>query len=850
MPGLRICNIRTWFGSLEVALGALCLVCTRGIWFNAFIIWSISASGGEAFERELLAANMVQTVVAFLLLYQSTHGKFIDRRRDAGIDKLICLEMVLCACEAAWVSQAAVTGRADLGPGFDPAEAHLSQVLTLCVWVVAVNTFAVAHSLVSNRDHQSWTAHDYENGFRCMFCCMNRQKFANQFEILGIFSADFFGDVDVSISDLVPGLALLASEQRMRLAEDASEPSTVPPSAAAALPGAADAEAATQRLERELDEAAQLIPYALAVYGEVMFAYVHGEAALAKLRFKPLNTDRDGVVSVAECKQMSGTVRCGETATRSSVRASATARTPYYIVTQDVAEENVYVVTGTELAINRSIELSAAAAAMPGGNSGALSGMGPIIFLNLRNEPGAHIPYGVFLDPATRSVVVAFRGTISLHDAMTDLLAVGMLDGDAGGVGEFDLAATGEEFGFDGYDQVAHFGFIAIAINAVGEIKDLGVLSLALFGADAPPSASRCAAAERTKHVAEAVRRAKISLGLDGDANLATADEPWGVRIVGHSLGAGVAALAGLLLRSSEPALSSDDTRGLHCYAYSCPLATISPRLAKDMEPFTTSVVLGNDIVPRASVRNFERARDKLLSLIAQSKRSPALVMACVLLNVLVLRSDAATEVRLELIKVFTCCSPPLPVCFAVHNVNNVSLAFARYSNSKWFDAFLCQGVDPRANLKTIAESGAPDEPLKDGEKMLANFIHRTRKLVVSESIVGGLRAGTRAGGTAHAAMATPGRVIFLEMTQKARVGCGCCGELCKTDSASGLAFASHASRRLVHSQARFRARWGAESGEFQEIKLKATMLDDHFLFKVGVALRSAAGARKESVLI
>ena len=65
------------------------------------------------------------------------------------------------------------------------------------------------------------------------------------------------------------------------------------------------------------------------------------------------------------------------------------------------------------------------------------SPMGPLIFLSLVDTPGSHIPFGVFLDTTTKSVVVSIRGTQSLEDTMSDLLAVG--EDDDGNVGEFDL---------------------------------------------------------------------------------------------------------------------------------------------------------------------------------------------------------------------------------------------------------------------------------------------------------------------------------------------------------------------------------------------------------------------------
>ena len=61
--------------------------------------------------------------------------------------------------------------------------------------------------------------------------------------------------------------------------------------------------------------------------------------------------------------------------------------------------------------------------------------------------------------------------------------------------------------------------------------------------------------------------------------------------VVGHSLGAGAAAILAIILRDKYP--------DLFCYAFSPPGATLSYDAAKYAEKFVLSIVVGKDMIPR-----------------------------------------------------------------------------------------------------------------------------------------------------------------------------------------------------------------------------------------------------------
>lgn len=80
--------------------------------------------------------------------------------------------------------------------------------------------------------------------------------------------------------------------------------------------------------------------------------------------------------------------------------------------------------------------------------------------------------------------------------------------------------------------------------------------------------------------------------------------------LVGHSLGAGTAAILALLLRPLYP--------DLHCYAFSPP-GLLSPPAALFSRSFITSVVLGKDVVPRLGLHQLNVIRGDMIAALSFS---------------------------------------------------------------------------------------------------------------------------------------------------------------------------------------------------------------------------------------
>ena len=167
-------------------------------------------------------------------------------------------------------------------------------------------------------------------------------------------------------------------------------------------------------------------------------------------------------------------------------------------------------------------------------------------------------PYAITVDDEWRSVVITIRGTLSLDDAVADLAIRPVL---------LDILAERYECE-RARGEFCHNGCLQIADYIRQDIDQIGILEKLLVGENAECSG-------------------------------------YTVRIVGHSLGAGVAAVLATFLRPRYPSL--------RCLAFSPPGCVFSRRLANECKDYVTSYVLGDDVVPRLGLASMENLRHELL---------------------------------------------------------------------------------------------------------------------------------------------------------------------------------------------------------------------------------------------
>ncbi|KAI9352113.1 hypothetical protein BDR26DRAFT_850366 [Obelidium mucronatum] len=167
-------------------------------------------------------------------------------------------------------------------------------------------------------------------------------------------------------------------------------------------------------------------------------------------------------------------------------------------------------------------------------------------------------PYMVCLDHDKKMVVVAVRGTMSTADVLVDLIC---------------------------------------------DLEPLNIPQQASDGTWLPPIHSKTHAgiSQTAKHITQEVTGLLESLVLDPQSEY----KEYGILLCGHSLGAGVAALLAHHLR-----INQNLHHKVKCYCYSPPGCITTPRAnAAHFRHFVTSVVLGDEVVPRLNRRSVERLK-------------------------------------------------------------------------------------------------------------------------------------------------------------------------------------------------------------------------------------------------
>eukprot|EP00984_Skeletonema_dohrnii_P003187 scaffold1062_cov98-Skeletonema_dohrnii-CCMP3373.AAC.4 len=181
------------------------------------------------------------------------------------------------------------------------------------------------------------------------------------------------------------------------------------------------------------------------------------------------------------------------------------------------------------------------------------------LFANFRNDVNV-CPYIILVDRRCRNILIVIRGTLSFEDMISDVT-----------INPDPLDEVGDEFGFDGIGEFCHRGML-----------------------------------EAAKYVHDDMEARKV-------LHNAFEDHPeFNLRIMGHSLGAGVAAVLGLMMRKEYPQL--------RCLCFSPPGCVFTERTVKESKEYIWSYVLHNDIIPRLSYQSLANLRNDVIEMIARIK--------------------------------------------------------------------------------------------------------------------------------------------------------------------------------------------------------------------------------------
>ena len=190
------------------------------------------------------------------------------------------------------------------------------------------------------------------------------------------------------------------------------------------------------------------------------------------------------------------------------------------------------------------------------------------------------------------------------------------------------LESYGKKWGFDGSGHYAHHGMLLCAEQIRIQLQQTKILHK-LFNQEETAAVPSDASPDIKKHLHERLRVKLENLPNCEDYNLV---------VIGHSLGAGVAAILSLLLRNefrlqdNQPRLGlqftevdelkaeSTVTKRFFCISYAPPGCIFSEALSKETESFMLSPVVGKDMVPHLSWLSLQKMRLRLLDALHRTK--------------------------------------------------------------------------------------------------------------------------------------------------------------------------------------------------------------------------------------
>ncbi|GBG29982.1 Sn1-specific diacylglycerol lipase alpha [Hondaea fermentalgiana] len=219
------------------------------------------------------------------------------------------------------------------------------------------------------------------------------------------------------------------------------------------------------------------------------------------------------------------------------------------------------------------------------------------VFASFGNRPH-FLPYSIGVDEESQTVVLAVRGTLSASDMLVDAVVIPK-----------SLQSTAQRWGFTDLirtESYAHSGMLLTAENLRKDIEDRGILHALLLGATSPNASYGSFEQE-----AEGEERPSAAFNVDRFADLPDC-RGYKLKVVGHSLGAGVASILSLMLKDAFP--------GLSCLAYSPPGCVFDYELACRSEAWISSIFVGSDLIPHSSWRSLMRLRAQMMEMLRRSK--------------------------------------------------------------------------------------------------------------------------------------------------------------------------------------------------------------------------------------
>lgn len=208
-----------------------------------------------------------------------------------------------------------------------------------------------------------------------------------------------------------------------------------------------------------------------------------------------------------------------------------------------------------------------------------------LVYANFENDTICK-PFAIFVDHDAESIIITVRGTLSLEDCMTDVLAESV-----------ELSESGRRWGFDGSRKWTHAGFLKAAEKIRNEIELSQILRQLYDGYNTA----------NHNVLEEPLRRSDKVVSQ------------YNLIVTGHSLGAAVAVVLTYLLKSEFPQVK--------CITFGTPHSVFDRDTAEECSHFVTSLVLDNDLICRLSVARLASLRNDVLDSIARAKVNKMTIM-------------------------------------------------------------------------------------------------------------------------------------------------------------------------------------------------------------------------------
>ncbi|CAG2106899.1 unnamed protein product [Medioppia subpectinata] len=564
MPGLVIFKRRWSVGSDDLVVPAAILLCIHVIWL---IVLSVTASAWDQYRcLTYLYYTLGYIIILFgcvivetFIVWLSMRGSILNTLPRSSMKYLLYIRIGIFVVEIVWMILSSLHMRNNLLNnschrmfgvealfGINVCNVLVIGIMIVTIWCtydaagrswvkmkVYQNSLKEGQSKFryrrSGNSQRNWrhriAVREYQDSWdrrcRLLFCCVganDRQQ--NSFTEIAKLLSEFFRDLDVVPSDVIAGLILLRRHQRLerRVIVDKRQDNTFQfLSGVAITSNTKFLDVNHPVVAEEIRTLIHFLHYGLAVYGWPIFMMMN---------------------SATGCCQLFPHMKCCSKSSGCCLNCSATKR---------MAESD------ERLAIDDNCCQC---------NYAALKNMCQthnyeLIYATYHVAIGEP-PFFVALDYDKRSVVISVRGTLSLHDVITDLNAEG------------ELLPTDPIH----EDWLAHKGMVEAALYIRNKLKVDDVLNKALNYAP-----------ER-------------------------GTQSFNIILVGHSLGAGTAAILAILLKQEFP--------DLICFAFAPPGGLLSAPAIEYTKEFIISVVLGKDVVPRLGLHQMETLRFDLINAIKQ----------------------------------------------------------------------------------------------------------------------------------------------------------------------------------------------------------------------------------------